>query len=175
MRFLVLFIAFMTSVMAQEIYSIKDKTIKGQDFSMSELKGKTVLIVNIASQCGHTGQLKGLESLYQKYKAKDFVVLGVPTNDFGGQTPEDDQGMLEFCQKNYDVTFPILFKKTIQGKDSRELYKYLTKKTPKDLRGDVGWNFEKFLVNKKGKVVGRWKSSVLPDDRLFIRKLEETL
>lgn len=175
MRFLVLLLAFMTSVMAQEIYSIKDKTIKGQDFSMSELKGKTVLIVNIASQCGHTGQLKGLESLYQKYKAKDFVVLGVPTNDFGGQTPEDDKGMLEFCQKNYDVTFPILTKKTIQGKDSRELYKYLTTKTPKDLRGDVGWNFEKFLVNKEGKVVVRWKSSVLPDDRLFLRKLEENL
>lgn len=175
MRFVMLLILFMSTAMAQEIYAIKDKTIKGQDFSMSELKGKTVLIVNIASQCGHTGQLEGLESLYQKYKAKDFVVLGVPTNDFGGQTPEDDKGMLEFCQKNYNVTFPILTKKTIQGKEKRELYRYLTKKTPKKLRGEVSWNFEKFLVNKEGKVVARYKPSVLPDDRLFVRKLEQTL
>lgn len=175
MRLVMLLVLFMSTANAQEIYTIKDKTIKGQEFSMSELKGKTVLIVNIASQCGHTGQLEGLEGLYQKYKAKDFVVLGVPTNDFGGQTPEDDKGMLEFCQKNYNVTFPILTKKTIQGKDSRELYKYLTKKTPKELRGEVGWNFEKFLVNKEGKVVARFKSSVLPGDRLFVRKLEETL
>lgn len=175
MRFVMLLILLMSTATAQEIYSIKDKTIKGHEFSMSELKGKTVLIVNIASQCGHTGQLEGLEGLYQKYKGKDFVVLGVPTNDFGGQTPEDDKDMLEFCQKNYNVTFPILTKKTIKGKEKRELYKYLTKKTSKDLRGEVGWNFEKFLVNKEGKVVARYKSSVLPNERLFLRKLEQTL
>ena len=175
MRFVILFLAFMSTAMAQEIYSIKDKTIKGQDFSMSELKGKTVLIVNIASQCGHTRQLEGLETLYKKYQAKDFVVLGVPTNDFGGQTPEDDKGMLEFCQKNYQVTFPILTKKTVQGKNQRELYKYLTKKTSKDLRGEIGWNFEKFLVDKNGKVVERFKSSVLPDERIFLKKIEAAL
>ncbi|MFP5386703.1 MAG: glutathione peroxidase [Bacteriovoracia bacterium] len=174
MRFVILLIAFMTSALAADIYSIKDKTIKGKDFSMSEFKGKTVLIVNIASQCGHTGQLDGLEKLYQKYKNKNFVVLGVPTNDFGGQTPEDDKGMLEFCQKNYNVTFPILTKKSILGKEKRELYQYLTS-VDEEFQGEVAWNFEKFLVNKEGKIIARYKSSVLPDERLFLKKVESSL
>lgn len=175
MRFIMILIALMSTAFGQEIYSIKEKSIKGEEFKMSDLKGKTVLIVNIASQCGYTGQLDGLESLYKKYKEKNFVVVGVPTNDFGGQTPEDDKAMLEFCQRNYNVTFPVLTKKTIQGKDKRELYKYLTEKTPKDLKGEVAWNFEKFLVNKDGVVIGRYKSSVKPDDKDLTKKIETSL
>ncbi len=175
MRFLMILIALMSTAFGQDIYSIKEKSIKGEEFKMSDLKGKTVLIVNIASQCGYTGQLEGLETLYKKYKAKNFVVLGVPTNDFGGQTPEDDKAMLEFCQKNYSVTFPVLTKKTIKGKEKRELYKFLTEKTPKNLQGDVSWNFEKFLVSKDGAVVGRYKSSVGPDDSELTKKIETSL
>jgi len=175
MRFLMILIALMSTAFGQDIYSIKEKSIKGEEFKMSDLKGKTILIVNIASQCGYTGQLDGLETLYKKYKAKNFVVVGVPTNDFGGQTPEDDKAMLEFCQKNYSVTFPVLTKKTIKGKDKRELYKFLTEKTPKNLQGDVSWNFEKFLVSKDGAVVGRYKSSVSPDDSELIKKIETSL
>lgn len=175
MRFMIILMAFMTGAFAQDIYNIKDKSIKGEEFMMSDLKGKSVLIVNIASQCGYTGQLDGLESLYKKYKDKNFVVIGVPTNDFGGQTPEDDKNMLEFCQKNYKVTFPILTKKTVEGKEKRELYKFLTEKTPKEFQGEIGWNFEKFLVNKSGAVVGRYKSSVNPDDKELLRKIESTL
>lgn len=175
MRFVMIFLALMTSAFASDIYSIKDKTIKGEDFKMADLKGKTVLVVNIASQCGYTNQLDGLEGLYKKYKDKNFVVLGVPTNDFGGQTPEDDKSMLEFCQKNYNVTFPVLTKKTVQGKDKRELYKYLTEKTPKEFSGDIGWNFEKFLVSKDGAVIGRYKSSVKPDDKELTKKIESSL
>lgn len=175
MRILAVFLALTSFCFAQEIYSVKEKSIKGEEFKMSDLKGKTVLIVNIASQCGYTGQLEGLETIYKKYKDKNFVVLGVPTNDFGGQTPEDDKGMLEFCQKNYNVSFPILTKKTVKGDEKRELYKYLTEKTPKEFQGDIGWNFEKFLVNKEGKVVGRFKSSVAPSDREFRKKVEEVL
>ena len=166
MRFILVLVALISTAFGQEIYSIKEKSIKGEEFKMSDLKGKTFLVVNIASQCGYTGQLDGLEDLYKKYKEKNFVVVGVPTNDFGGQTPEDDKAMLEFCQRNYSVTFPVLTKKSILGKEKRELYKYLTEKTPKDLQGDVGWNFEKFLVNKDGIVVGRYKSSVKPGQRL---------
>lgn len=177
MRFLmVLFLLLMTSTaLAQEIYSIKDKSIKGEDFDMGSLKGKTVLIVNIASQCGYTPQLDGLEALYQKYKTKNFVVLGVPTNDFGGQTPEDDKGMLEFCQKNYQVTFPILTKRTVKGSEKRLLYKYLTEKTDKKFQGDIGWNFEKFLVDKTGRVIQRYGSSIKPDDKKLTHKIEGIL
>lgn len=175
MRLLMVFFAFTSFCFAQEIYNIKEKSIKGEEFKMSDLKGKSFLIVNIASQCGYTGQLDGLEKLYKKYKDKNFVVVGVPTNDFGGQTPEDDKAMLEFCQKNYNVTFPVLTKKTVQGKEKRELYKYLTEKSGKDYQGDIGWNFEKFLVNKEGKVVGRYKSSVAPDDKEFLKSVEKTL
>ena len=168
-------LALMGTALASDFYAIKEKSIKGEEFKMSDLKGKTVLVVNIASQCGYTGQLDGLESLYKKYKDKNFVVVGVPTNDFGGQTPEDDKAMLEFCQKNYNVTFPVLTKKTVQGKEKRELYKFLTEKTPKEYQGDISWNFEKFLVNKDGNVVGRYKSSVKPDDKELTKKIESSL
>jgi glutathione peroxidase len=175
MRFVMIFLALMSSAFAADIYSIKDKTIKGEEFKMADLKGKTVLVVNIASQCGYTPQLDGLEALYNKYKAKNFVVLGVPTNDFGGQTPEDDKSMLEFCQKNYNVTFPVLTKKTVQGKEKRELYKYLTEQTSKEYKGEIDWNFEKFLVSKDGKVIGRFKSKVKPDDKELTSKIESSL
>ncbi len=171
MRFVMIFLAFMSAAYAGNIYTIKDKSIKGEDFKMSDLRGKTVLIVNIASQCGYTPQLDGLEALYNKFKAKNFMVLGVPTNDFGGQTPHDDKSMLEFCQKNYNVTFPVLAKNTIQGKNKRELYKYLTEQTPQEYKGEVSWNFEKFLVGKDGNVIGRYKSSVKPDDQELTKKI----
>ena len=175
MRFVMIFMAFISSAFANDFYSIKDKTIKGQEFKTTELKGKTVLVVNIASQCGYTRQLEGLEALYNKYKAQNFVVLGVPTNDFGGQTPEDDKAMLEFCQKNYSATFPILTKNTVQGSQKRALYKYLTEQTPKEFQGDIGWNFEKFLISKEGKVLGRFKSGVKPDDKELTTKIESAL
>jgi glutathione peroxidase len=175
MRFLMIFLVLMGTALAADLYSINDKTIKGEEFKLSSLKGKTVLFVNIASQCGYTNQLDGLESLYKKYQAKNFVVVGVPTNDFGGQTPEDDKGMLEFCQKNYQVTFPVLTKKTVQGKDKRELYKFFTEQSGKEFQGEIAWNFEKFLVNKDGKVIGRYKSSVKPDDSELTKKIETSL
>src|SRR3989344_3773377 len=176
MKFLMIFILAMTSTaFGQEIYKIKEKDIKGEDFKMSALKWKVVLIVNIASQCGYTHQLEGLEKLYRKYKEKNFVILGVPTNDFGGQTPEDDKSMLEFCQKNYNVTFPVLTKKTVQGEGKRDLYKYLTEKTPKEFQGSIAWNFEKFLMNKKGEVVARFNSATSPDDDKLLKKLTSLL
>jgi glutathione peroxidase len=163
------------SAFAQDIYQIKEKKIDGAEFNFSDYKGKTLLIVNIASQCGYTSQLSQLETLYRKYKEQGLVVVGVPTNDFGGQTPQDDKAMLEFCKKNYDVTFPILTKKTIKGKEKRELYKLLTEKTPKNLQGEVGWNFEKFLVSKKGEVVTRMRSSLDPTDKEMTSKIEAQL
>ena len=173
MRFILVLMFLMSSVFAQDVYSIKEKSIDGKEYDLSTLKGKPTLIVNIASQCGYTPQLEKLEALYQKYKAKGLVVLGVPTNDFGGQTPEDDKGMQEFCSKTYNVTFPLLTKKTIKGSEKRELYKVLTEKS--DKKGDVGWNFEKFLVNKKGVVVSRFGSKVDPMDAEITKAVENEL
>lgn len=175
MKALVLFLCLISTAFAQEIYKVKDKTIDGKDFDMSSMKDKSVLVVNIASQCGYTPQLAELEALYQKYKSKGLVVLGVPTNDFGGQTPESDVGIKDFCSKNYNATFPILSKRTIKGEEKRELYKYLTEKTSKELKGEVEWNFEKFLVNKKGEVVARYKSKVKPMDEEIIKAVEASL
>lgn len=176
MKILIIFIMiFASTAFGQEIYQINEKDIKGEEFKMSALKGKVVLIVNIASQCGYTHQLEGLEKLYVKYKEKNFVVLGVPTNDFGGQTPEDDKSMLEFCQKNYNVTFPVLTKKTVQGEGKRDLYKFLTEKSPKEFQGSIAWNFVKFLINKKGEVVARFNSATSPEDDKLLKKLEDLL
>ena len=172
MQFFMAFLMLTSVAFGASIYEVKDQNIKGQPFKMSELKGKSVLVVNIASQCGYTKQLDALEKIYKKYQDKGFVVLGVPTNDFGGQTPEDDAGMLEFCQKNYSATFPILKKGTILGKEQRELYKVLT---AKPFEGDVKWNFEKFLVDKNGKIVARYPSKVTPEDPELIKKIESTL
>ncbi len=175
MRSLLFLVLLMSEAIASDFYSIKDKGIDGKEFSMDSLKGKVVLIVNIASQCGYTPQLENLESLHKKYKEKGLVILGVPTNDFGGQTPQDDKGMQEFCQKNYNVTFPLLSKKTVQGKEKRALYKFLTEQTPKNLQGEVGWNFEKFLISKKGVVITRMRSSLDPLDKEMLNKIEAQL
>ncbi len=175
MKYLVTLLLLLNSAIGADFYAITDKTIKGEEFQFSSMKGKVLLIVNIASQCGFTGQLEDLETLYKKYKDKNFVVLGVPTNDFGGQTPQDDKAMLEFCQKNYNVTFPILTKKTIKGKEKRSLYKFLSEESPKDFQGEVKWNFEKFLVDKNGKVIDRFSSFTGPNSTDVIKKIESAI
>ena len=175
MHLIALTLLLISSAFGAQFYEIKDKTIKGEEFKMAQLRGKTVLIVNIASQCGYTGQLAELETLFKKYKERNLIILGVPTNDFGGQTPEDDKSMLEFCQKNFDVTFPILTKKSIVGKDKRDLYKHLTEESSKSFQGEVSWNFEKFLLNKEGHVIGRYKSSIKPSDKELMLKIESSL
>ena len=157
------------------LYDITEKAIDGNDYPLSQLKGKTVLIVNLASQCGYTEQLGDLEKLFQKYREKNFVVLGVPTNDFMGQTPESDPGFLEFCRKNYGANFPIMKKGTVKGEKKRELYKFLTEQSPKEFKGDVSWNFNKFLVNKKGEVIGRFGSSTKPFADDLIKAIEKEL
>lgn len=166
----------MTSALwAETFYSVKENDIGGKGIDLGQFKGKVVLVVNVASQCGYTPQLEGLETLYKKYKDKNFVILGVPTNDFGGQTPESDDGFKEFCSKTYNVTFPLLQKKTIIGKEKRPLYKFLTEDVKKELQGDVKWNFEKFLIDKKGNVVERFSSRVTPDDKGLAGKIDSLL
>ncbi len=172
MRFLGIFLLLMNVAFAQDFYGLKDKSINGNNFKMDELKGKVVMVVNLASQCGFTPQIEKLEELYKRYRTSNFVILGVPTNDFGGQTPEDDKGFEAFCNKNYHVTFPLLVKNTVTGPKKRDLYKFLTEKTSKEFQGPIKWNFEKFLIDKTGKVVGRFESSVDPLDKKITSKIE---
>jgi glutathione peroxidase len=143
-------------------YTMKD--IDGKDYDLSKLKGKVVLFVNVASQCGYTKQYTGLQELYEKYDKDGFVIVGVPANEFGKQEPGTNAEIKEFCSSKYKVTFPMLSKVVVKGKDQVDLYKTLVEATPnKDGKVEqIGWNFEKFLIGRDGKVVGRYKSGVEP-------------
>ncbi|KAF8520261.1 glutathione peroxidase [Hysterangium stoloniferum] len=145
-------------------YSLKATKPDGTPFDFSELQGKTVLVVNVASECGFTKQYTGLQALYEKYKEKDFVILGFPSNQFGGQEPGTDEQIAEFCVKNHGVTFPLMKKSDVNGDATNDVYKYL-KDQKSGLLGlsRIKWNFEKFLVDKEGKVVNRWASTTTPE------------
>ncbi|KAG5342246.1 Glutathione peroxidase 2 [Termitomyces sp. T112] len=144
-------------------YTLKAELPSGKVYDFSDLKGKTVLIVNTASACGFTPQYKGLQELYDKYKDKGFVILGFPCNQFGGQEPKDDAGIAEFCTLNHGVTFPLMKKSEVNGDNTNEVYKWL-KGQKAGILGltRIKWNFEKFLVNKEGAVVNRWASTTTP-------------
>jgi len=145
------------------IYNFKVKSINGEEISLNDYKDKTLLIVNVASKCGFTPQYKELESLYQKYKNKNFIILAFPCNQFGKQESGTDEEILSFCQLTYDVTFPIFSKIEVNGKNEHALYKFL-KEQKAGLLGtkNIKWNFTKFLVNKNGKVVQRFASKTTP-------------
>lgn len=142
------------------------KNIDGEEVDLSIYKGKTVLIVNVASKCGFTPQYKGLEELYEKYQDRGFVILGFPSNDFLWQEPGSDQEIKKFCEVNYKVKFPLFSKiKVKKGKNQAELYKYLTSsETNPGFDGEIEWNFQKFLVNKEGKVVKRYSPRITPKE-----------
>nr|WP_315853326.1 glutathione peroxidase [Limnoglobus roseus] len=140
------------------------KDINGKEVDLAAYKGKVVLFVNVASKCGYTPQYKGLEAVYQRYEKEGLMVIGVPANEFGGQEPGTDAEIKEFCTAKYNVTFPMLSKVVVKGDGITPLYKYLTsKETDGKYAGDIKWNFEKFLVNRKGEVVGRYDSKVKPE------------
>jgi glutathione peroxidase len=140
---------------------------------IKDYKGKTVLVVNIATRCGYTPQLESLEKLYSKYKDKNFVVVGIPSNDFLSQTPENDTEIAKFCKLNYGVTFPLAPKIIVKGKEKDPFIRALLDQTPD--KSEIGWNFEKFLISKEGKLVGRFKSSVKPEDKELQSKIESIL
>ena len=156
---------------------LKMKSIDGKELDLSKYKGKVVLIVNVASKCGYTPQYEGLQSLYSKHEKDGLVILGVPANDFGKQEPGSEKDIQEFCNTNYKVTFPMTSKVVVKGADKTELYKILTAATP-DKSGkvtEVGWNFEKFLIGRDGKVVGRYKSAVAPDSDELMKAIKTEL
>lgn len=146
-----------------EFYKLSPKDKKGEPFPFSQLEGKVVLIVNVASKCGFTPQYEELEALYKKYKDQGLVVLGFPCNQFGSQEPGSDEEIGQFCQLNYGVSFPVLKKVDVNGGNADPVYEYLKfqKSGLLGFRG-IKWNFEKFLVDKKGVVQQRYSSLTKP-------------
>lgn len=136
------------------------RAIDGRDLDLGTLRGKTVLVVNVASRCGLTPQYKGLQALYEEFGPKGLVVLGVPANDFGAQEPGTDAEIKGFCETRYAVTFPMLSKITVKGEAKHPLYAWLTAVAP---AGEINWNFEKFLVGPDGAVAQRFAPTVAPD------------
>lgn len=143
-------------------YDYKVKNISGEDVSMSEYKGKVVLIVNTASNCGFTKQYEGLEELYEKYKDQGFVILGFPCNQFGAQEPGGNEEIKNFCTSTFSVTFPMMSKIDVNGDDADPLYKFLKKEKGGILGDDIKWNFTKFLIDREGNVVDRFASQKTP-------------
>jgi glutathione peroxidase len=149
------------------------KSLDGKPVDLAAYKGKVVLIVNVASRCGYTRQYAGLQKLYDSHKDKGLVVLGFPANDFGAQEPGSDADIAKFCSTTYGVTFPMFSKITVKGDGKTPLYKALTEAA--DPKGEVAWNFEKFLIGKDGSVVGRFKSGVAPDSAELAKAIEAEL
>lgn len=155
------------------IASISVKTIDRQDQTLADYLGKVLLIVNVASQCGYTPQYKGMEELYQKYQAQGFEILAFPCNDYGMQEPGTNEEIQQFCSTRYSVSFPLFDKVHAKGSEQHPLYAELTQAV--EPKGDVSWNFEKFLVNKKGEVVARYKSAIAPNDPSLTAAIEKEL
>lgn len=152
------------------------KTLDGQDAALSKYAGKVVVFVNTASRCGMTPQYKQLEELHEKYADKGLAIVGVPCNQFGGQEPGTAEEIKTFCQTKYGVKFDMLAKVDVNGDEQADLYKYLTALDVKPKgKGDVGWNFEKFVIDRNGKVIARFGSRTKPDSEEFIKVIEGAL
>ena len=159
---------------AGSLYEIPLKDINGKSASLKEYKGKVLLIVNVASQCGYTPQYKPLETIYRKYQSKGLMVVGFPCNDFGAQEPGTNEEIKSFCSAKYDVTFPLFDKLHVKGSEQHPLYELLTGKSSA-VPGDVQWNFGKFLVSRDGKIIKRFESKVTPDSTEVVEAIEAAL
>jgi glutathione peroxidase len=153
---------FMSISTDTSIYDFELDSLSGDEVSLSEFEGNVLLVVNTASECGYTPQYKELQELYETYNDEGFYVLGFPANNFGGQEPGSDEEIAQFCELNYGVTFPMFSKISVKGDDQHPLYQYLTQADNPDFTGEIGWNFEKFLIDRNGNIVRRFKSNVTP-------------
>jgi len=160
---------------ASGIYGFTLNSIDGKPAPLADYKGKVVMIVNVASQCGYTPQYSALEAIYEKYKDQGFVILGFPANNFGAQEPGTNEEIKTFCSRKYSVTFPMYAKISVKGDDQAPLYGYLTKETGAGIAGDIKWNFTKFLVDRNGNVVQRFEPAVTPDSKEVTAAIEKRL
>lgn len=158
----------------QTIYDYKVEDISGETFDFATLKGKKILVVNTASECGFTPQFEGLEALYQKYKDDNFVIVGFPSNDFGQQDPGSNKEIAEFCKINYGVTFPMMSKISVKGDSIAPIYQFLTQK---ELNGkknsSVKWNFQKYIINEDGTLEDYFYSITTPDSKKITKWIEK--
>jgi glutathione peroxidase len=178
------FLAFLLSLAIVQMVSAESKApslkeialkdIDGKSTSLKAYDGKVILLVNVASQCGYTPQYKGLETIYRKYKDQGFVIVGVPSNDFGGQEPGTAEEIKKFCSSKYDVTFPLMEKVKTKGEGQHPLYAALTGKNAA-FPGDIKWNFNKFLIGRDGRVIARYDSKVTPESTELTSSVEKAL
>jgi glutathione peroxidase len=159
-----------------KVYDFVVKDIDGKEVKLDQYRGKTLLLVNVASQCGYTPQYEGLQQLYSKYQNQGLVVLGFPANDFGAQEPGSDQEIKTFCTTRYKVTFPMFSKISVKGPNKHPLYKMLTEQnTNPKFAGDIKWNFSKFLIDKNGSVVARFEPEDKPESDKVVKAVEQAL
>ena len=158
------------------LYDIPLRTLGGEPTTLAEHQGKALLVVNVASRCGFTPQYAGLEALHEEYADRGFAVLGFPCNQFKGQEPGTSEEIAEFCSATYGITFPMYEKVDVKGEDQHPLYAVLTERADDDGNaGDVGWNFEKFLVSAEGQVVRRFRTNVVPEDPRLVEAVTAAL
>lgn len=158
------------------IYQFTMKNIDGKDVKLETYKGSVVMVVNVASKCGYTPQYEGLEAIYKKYEDQGFVVLGFPANNFMGQEPGTEAEIKDFCSTTYGVTFPMFSKISVTGSDQHPLYTLLTsKESDPEFGGDISWNFNKFLIDRSGKIVGRFATKDKPDGKDVTTAIEKHL
>jgi glutathione peroxidase len=151
-------------------------SIDGQPAPLAAYKGKVVLLVNVASKCGFTPQYSALESTYEKYKDRGFVIVGIPANNFGAQEPGSNQEIKTFCSSKYHVTFPMMAKVSVKGDDITPLYQFLTDKSSNPQSGgEIKWNFTKFLIGPDGRVITRFEPEITPDSPRVTSAIEEAL
>jgi glutathione peroxidase len=157
------------------IYDFNLPDIDGKMTSFSQFKDKVILIVNVASKSEYTPQYAALESLYEKYKQAGVVVLAFPSNDFGAEEPDPESKIKAFCTNSYHVSFPLFSKLAVRGDEVTPLFHYLTKEANPKIRGDVHWNFTKFVIDRKGNLAARFESNVAPDDPDLVIAIEDAL
>ena len=169
-------VAAISFAQAHSIYDFTIKSIDGQPVSLKNYSGKVVMLVNVASKCGFTPQYSSLESLYEKYKDRGFVIVGVPANNFMQQEPGTNEEIKAFCTRKYNVTFPMMSKVSVLGEDETPLYRFLTdKSTNPQYSGDIKWNFTKFLFDRNGNPVARFEPPVKPDSPEVQSAIESAL
>ena len=159
-----------TSENTKTLFDFKINSINGDELNFSDFQGQTLLLVNVASNCGFTKQYTGLQDLYEKYKDRGFYVIGVPSNQFGGQEPGSNSEIKDFCETNFNITFPITDKTDVKGEDAHDLYKWAKKNygnstVPK-------WNFHKILINKEGKIQDTFNSFITPMSDKIIKQID---
>lgn len=153
----------------EDIYQFKVEGLNGEEFDFSMLKGKKIMVVNTASECGFTPQYENLQKLYDTYKDDNFVIIGFPANNFNSQEPGTNEEIAAFCQKNYGVTFPMMGKISVKGDDTHDVYQFLTQKVRNGYEdSEVSWNFQKYLINENGRLVRVVDSKTMPDDESIV-------